>query len=174
MFTDNIARVEHWTEIRSSDLKKMWLEGQSASQIARKLGGVSRNAVIGKVHRMGLAGRDRPTPPRAVGRTNRRTFGGGQETSIPRNRPAFFLGAPAPALLLGPEPTATATIMTLVRDACRWPIGDPKDATFGYCGRSRGQHASYCDHHAFESKPERPSRRSAADLVRLFVPVAGR
>ncbi|MBU2127066.1 MAG: GcrA family cell cycle regulator, partial [Alphaproteobacteria bacterium] len=53
-----------WTEDRVGALKKLWLEGQSASQIAKQLGGgVTRNAVIGKVHRLGLSGRAAPSQP---------------------------------------------------------------------------------------------------------------
>lgn len=53
-----------WTEDRVGALKKLWLEGQSASQIAKALGGgVTRNAVIGKVHRLGLSGRAAPSQP---------------------------------------------------------------------------------------------------------------
>src|ERR1700742_3151032 len=52
-----------WTEERVATLKKLWLEGLSASQIAKQLGGVTRNAVIGKVHRLGLSGRAAPSPP---------------------------------------------------------------------------------------------------------------
>ena len=53
-----------WTEDRVGALKKLWLEGQSASQIAKALGGgVTRNAVIGKVHRLGLSGRATPSQP---------------------------------------------------------------------------------------------------------------
>jgi len=170
---DNIVRVENWTESRSSDLKRMWMEGQSASQIARQLGGVSRNAVIGKVHRMGLAGRDRPTPPRAVGRTNRRVFAPGQSSSISIRRPAHALGAPIPSRPRGPELTATATILTLASEDCRWPIGDPKDAAFGYCGRRRGQHDSYCDHHAGLAMHKQSPRHAMTGLVRLFDRLAG-
>ena len=52
-----------WTDERVEDLKKLWLEGHSASQIAKHLGGVTRNAVIGKVHRLGLSGRAAPSKP---------------------------------------------------------------------------------------------------------------
>jgi GcrA cell cycle regulator len=79
-----------------------------------------------------------------------------------------------PARILGPEPIATASILTLAHEACRWPIGDPQDAGFGYCGRSRGLHVSYCDHHACVSKPERSTRRTEADLIRQFDRVASR
>jgi len=52
-----------WTDERVDVLKKLWLEGLSASQIAKQLGGVTRNAVIGKVHRLGLSGREAPSQP---------------------------------------------------------------------------------------------------------------
>jgi GcrA cell cycle regulator len=52
-----------WTDERVSALKKLWAEGHSASQIAKQLGGVTRNAVIGKVHRLGLSGRATPSRP---------------------------------------------------------------------------------------------------------------
>ena len=61
-----------WTDERVELLKKLWLEGHSASQIAKQLGGVTRNAVIGKVHRLGLSGRAAPSQPsRQVLRTPR-------------------------------------------------------------------------------------------------------
>lgn len=56
-----------WTDERVESLKKLWQDGLSASQIANRLGGVSRNAVIGKVHRLGLSGRATPSTPRRVG-----------------------------------------------------------------------------------------------------------
>src|SRR4051812_9430640 len=57
------ATVGGWTDDRVASLKKLWLEGLSASQIAKQLGGVTRNAVIGKVHRLGLSGRATPAAP---------------------------------------------------------------------------------------------------------------
>ena len=61
-----------WTDERVELLKKLWLDGLSASQIAKQLGGVTRNAVIGKVHRLGLSGRAAPSKPAAHGRSRRR------------------------------------------------------------------------------------------------------
>lgn len=55
-----------WTDERVETLKRMWAEGQSASQIAKELGGVTRNAVIGKVHRLGLSNRTESDEPAAV------------------------------------------------------------------------------------------------------------
>lgn len=77
-----------WTDERVETLKKLWAEGLSASQIAAKLGGVSRNAVIGKVHRLKLSGRaksKKPAAPRVPGSTTPRsrtaTTGGTQRTT---------------------------------------------------------------------------------------------
>ena len=75
-----------WTDERVETLKRMWAEGQSASQIAKELGGVTRNAVIGKVHRLGLSNRNDDTPEAAA--------------PAPEVKPA----APAPAAAAAPKP----------------------------------------------------------------------
>ena len=62
-----------WTDERVELLKKLWTDGLSASQIAAQLGGVTRNAVIGKVHRLNLSGRAKP-PPARRGRARRSSF----------------------------------------------------------------------------------------------------
>lgn len=136
-----------WTEERVAELKRLWLEGQSASQVARQLGGVSRNAVIGKVHRMGLAGRDPPATPRALGGLSpSRGKSGAAAASVRRriarpNQPSI---PRAPRI----ELTPTATLLTLTPNGCRWPIGDPQEPGFGFCGRLRTDQVSYCRHHA--------------------------
>src|SRR6266851_96252 len=70
--------VMGWTDERVEILKKLWLEGLSASQIAKQLGGVTRNAVIGKVHRLGLSGRAEPPRPRRAAPKTPRTVRGPQ------------------------------------------------------------------------------------------------
>ena len=71
-----------WTEERVAELKKLWAEGHSASQIAKRLGSVTRNAVIGKVHRLGLSGR--ATPSRPVKRPPRLARPKPQQQQLPR------------------------------------------------------------------------------------------
>jgi GcrA cell cycle regulator len=135
-----------WTEDRIADLRRYWLEGLSAAQVARRLGGgVTRNAVIGRVHRMGLAGRDAPSRPRPVAGRPPRT--GCDKPSAggllrPRStRPP--LGRPP----LQDEVEPSATIHTLSAHTCRWPIGDPGEASFGFCGRRAGVRGPYCETH---------------------------
>src|SRR5690349_18355883 len=133
-----------WTDERIATLRKMWLEGMSASQVARQLGGVSRNAVIGKVHRMGLAGREAPSRPRSLGgRPPGRSQARTPETTTPklaptRAGPTAATAALTPVTAPSPAPAPivfdarpSATILTLGEHACRWPIGDPDQAGFG-------------------------------------------
>ncbi|WP_292030325.1 GcrA family cell cycle regulator [Brevundimonas sp. UBA2416] len=158
-----------WTEDRVGALKKLWLEGQSASQIAKQLGGgVTRNAVIGKVHRLGLSGRAAPSQPaRATFRPARpRPAQPTQAPSAPRRieavqpRPAAAPSVPAPM----PDLPGTATVMTLGAHMCKWPIGDPSSTEFSFCGR-RASEGVYCVEHARVAyQPQ--VKRGATDLAR--------
>ena len=158
-----------WTEDRVGALKKLWLEGQSASQIAKQLGGgVTRNAVIGKVHRLGLSGRAAPSQPaRATFRPSRpRPAQPTQAPSAPRRieavqpRPAAAPSVPAPM----PDLPGTATVMTLGAHMCKWPIGDPSSNEFSFCGR-RASESVYCVEHARVAyQPQ--VKRGATDLAR--------
>lgn len=130
-----------WSDDRVTALKVLWQSGASASQIARQLGGVTRNAVIGKVHRLGLSGRATPSRP---GRAPR--------ISSPRAaRPARSPPPPrpqvrqtVPVVLEGPG--LVAEMSGLRAHMCKWPIGDPKAADFSFCGRAAD--GPYCPTHA--------------------------
>jgi len=132
-----------WNEERTATLRKLWLEGMSASQVARQLGGVSRSAVIGKVHRLGITVRDIPARQRTAVRTAAR--------AQPRGRVVRDASAPVrPALRLIEiaEMTPTANILGLETHSCRWPIGNPDSHDFGFCGREKTARGSYCGEHA--------------------------
>ena len=107
----------NWSDDRVEQLKTLWTEGLSASQIARALGGVTRNAVIGKVHRLGLAGRaspsrsDRPRLPMAP-----------KAPSVRSHVPAVPVVEEDPLQLAD---GSHATVLTISDRMCRWPIGDP-------------------------------------------------
>ena len=137
-----------WNEERITALKSMWLNGLSASEVARQLGGVSRSAVIGKVHRLGISWRDTPERKRNVGgRPSNRLRARSEEATAPR-REAPPAPRKAPVSRTPFETTAGATILTLRDNSCRWPIGDPGEADFGFCGRERFGHGPYCAGHA--------------------------
>ncbi len=159
-----------WTEDRVGALKKLWLEGQSASQIAKQLGGgVTRNAVIGKVHRLGLSGRAAPSQPaRATFRPARpRPAQPTQAPSAPRRIEAVQPRAiPAPSVPAPmPDLPGTATVMTLGAHMCKWPIGDPSSNEFSFCGR-RSSEGVYCVEHARVAYQPQVKRGGATDLAR--------
>jgi GcrA cell cycle regulator len=166
-----------WTEDRVGALKKLWLEGQSASQIAKQLGGgVTRNAVIGKVHRLGLSGRATPSQPARAATTFRparaRTAPAAQP-SAPRRIEAAQprLVAPTPALPSVQELPGTATVMTLGAHMCKWPIGDPSSPEFSFCGR-RASEGVYCVEHArvaFQPALKKNGKDELARSLRRYI-----
>ena len=166
-----------WTDERVELLRQLWLDGRSASQISAQLGhGLTRNAVIGKIHRLGLAGRaksplsavspPRPTPtPRLAPRSSP---GGGARAAVRGNT----------ALILSPEPmletrpvfhedvvvpmSLRVTIVELKEAMCRWPLGDPTSSEFRYCGSPAAGGGPYCAHHsklAYQPVQERRRER---------------
>ena len=151
-----------WTDERVEILKKLWQEGLSASQIAAELGGVTRNAVIGKVHRLGLSGRAAPSQPqRAVYKAPRPP----RPVSAPTIRREPSLRA-EPVRVRIPEEPGMATVLTLAAHMCKWPIGDPSSTEFTFCGR--GTAGTYCSEHSQVAyQPQQNRKRSSAnELVR--------
>src|SRR5438552_11693399 len=107
-----------WTDERVETLKKLWLDGLSASQIAKHLGGVTRNAVIGKVHRLGLSGRATPSKPaRTIFKAPRpaRPAVATAQPAQPRRliEPSASLAAQPSAVRYVDEAPGTATVLTL-------------------------------------------------------------
>jgi GcrA cell cycle regulator len=150
-----------WNDERVELLKKFWAEGLSASQIASKMGGVTRNAVIGKVHRLGLSGRAAPAKPqRGCGNdVEHRSVEPApafvrQEIEILADEPEFV----APVVLSSGDMT---TVATLKGNMCKWPIGDPAKDDFHFCGQSAPTGKPYCGYHAqlaFQPAQRRPER----------------
>ena len=161
-----------WTEDRVEVLKKLWLDGFSASQIAKQLGdGLTRNAVIGKVHRLGLSGRAAPSQPqRPAFKASRpaRPAPVVQAAAIRRPEPAV---APAqPPAVFACEETGSATVLTLGSHMCKWPIGDPSSASFSFCGRASND-GPYCVQHArvaYQAQPRKVTgkRSESSELAR--------
>ncbi|MBV8567878.1 MAG: GcrA cell cycle regulator [Methylobacteriaceae bacterium] len=161
-----------WTDERVELLRKLWGEGLSASQIAGQLGaGITRNAVIGKVHRLGLCGRAKApsnSSPRARPKASR--------SAQPRPSGALIRGNTALAIAThvvarpAPRPveevivplSERVTIMDLRDTMCRWPMGDPAQPEFRYCGAKAPSGAPYCDGHrriAYQPAQERRRER---------------
>jgi GcrA cell cycle regulator len=149
--------VLSWSDDRVELLKKLWQSGLSASQIAAELGFVTRNAVIGKVHRLGLSGRGKPVK-----------IGGGEPRRTGRHRAARIVYearrttkvAAALAELPDHPPPVTEALDNIVpfsqrlhlmelNDAtCHWPVGDPSSREFFFCGGRALTSLPYCAHHS--------------------------
>jgi GcrA cell cycle regulator len=161
-----------WTDERVELLKKLWQDGLSASQIAKQLGGVTRNAVIGKVHRLGLSGRAAPSKPaRTVFKAPRPARPVAAAPSAPRRiaEPAVATATavqPSPVRYVEEAP-GTATVLTLGAHMCKWPIGDPALDNFTFCGRRSGE-GPYCHEHSQVAyQPAQTKKKSsAAELAR--------
>ena len=157
-----------WTDDRVEVLKKLWLDGLSASQIAKQLGGVTRNAVIGKVHRLGLSGRATPSQPaRAVlraPRPPRPATPSAPRRSEPSGGPLAQRSEPVRVYVT--EEPGTATVLTLAAHMCKWPIGDPSSDGFTFCGR--GTEGTYCSEHSRVAyqPPQNKKRSSPSELAR--------
>jgi GcrA cell cycle regulator len=145
-----------WTDERVEMLKKLWSDGLSASQIAAELGGITRNAVIGKVHRLGLSGRAK-SPSSAAPRPRKpRTHTHMLRVSRPSMRGNTALAhafeyeiAEEPEFLDNVIPIGQRrTILELTEDTCRWPIGDPGSSDFFFCGGQSLTGLPYCAHHS--------------------------
>ncbi|MFC7052201.1 GcrA family cell cycle regulator [Hansschlegelia quercus] len=158
-----------WTDERVELLKKRWADGLSASQIAAELGGVTRNAVIGKVHRLGLSGRVKAQPSgvarlrvKPAPTTARRGAPSAPREHVYASHGGAALQAVAqPQARVMPQPRVTpielvetqfacerVTIMELRENMCRWPLGDPSQTDFRFCGGRSSPGDAYCSHHA--------------------------
>lgn len=144
-----------WTEERVEELKRLWAEGHSASQIAARMGGVTRNAVIGKVHRLGLSGRAAPAKPKTV--------------ATEKVSPVEPVSQPSPLRhVLRDLPPITElgndrmTVSSIGSGQCKWPIGDPASDDFHFCGQAATGGKPYCAYHvqlAFQPSQTRRDRR---------------
>ncbi len=155
-----------WTEERVELLRKLWTEGLSASRVAAELGGgITRNAVIGKIHRLGLAERDKTPKPfmrnaseKGARKPNQQANEADQSAETPAVMGNVAL-ALAPLAEAAPAPAAQrdvvipitqrVTLMELRESMCRWPMGDPSNSEFRFCGaRSPAGSGPYCATHA--------------------------
>lgn len=151
-----------WTDERVERLKTLWADGMSASQIAAELGEVTRNAVIGKVHRLGLSGRvkaavggararPKAAQPRAAAHTARvQTVRAVGNAALKMEEAVEEEVAPQAEIIEDVDfgSGERATILTLTEHTCKWPIGDPGKADFFFCGRPSDSGMPYCPHHA--------------------------
>jgi GcrA cell cycle regulator len=145
-----------WTDERVEMLKKLWADGLSASQIAGELGGITRNAVIGKVHRLGLSGRAKSPSSSAPRPRKARSHSHMLRVARPSMRGNTALAhayeyevEAEPELLDNVIPIGQRrNLLELTEDTCRWPIGDPGSPEFFFCGGQALTSLPYCAYHS--------------------------
>jgi GcrA cell cycle regulator len=131
-----------WTEEKVSKLKELWGKGNTASQIAEIIGGISRNAVIGKAHRLNLSAKIKTRTA-----ASNKNFDSNVEVNNPqlkRGRKSRFK-----SLIIEKdfEPENPKQLEELDESSCKWPIGHPDEKNFYFCGRSSLKDFSYCKLH---------------------------
>lgn len=181
-----------WTDERVALLRKYWAEGLSASQISKQLGGVTRNAIIGKVHRLGLSGRatpsaKRPARPRRPPSPTAHLLAIAK-AYVPPGEPvtpkmmakarADHAAAIEASARLEPvvlEDGRPADVHRLDESMCKFPVGDPSDSSFAFCGRGvSAPGRCYCaDHERLCYIPTAKKKRQAggghdAELRRML------
>ena len=155
-----------WTDERVELLRKYWSEGLSASRIAAQLGGVSRNAVIGKVHRLKLSSRGRTTTATTRQKKTQTAAKPVVKTTVVTRTVTASIGATALQADFDAEPVIQRHIrpvdsgnvvvpisrhlrlVELTERTCKWPNGDPLSEDFSFCGNEAGESGPYCTYHA--------------------------
>jgi GcrA cell cycle regulator len=143
-----------WTDERVVLLKRLWVEGKTAAEIAKLIGGgVTRNAVIGKAHRLKLSGRISPIQENARG-----DAGTVRTVSAPRKPQKQTVAKVSNRDIIAPVYVPPVeenycfgngvSLVELRERSCRWPIGDPKESGFKFCGGPSEEGIPYCNHHA--------------------------
>ena len=138
-----------WNEEKVAKLKELWGKGNTASQIAEIIGGITRNAVIGKAHRLNLSAKIKARPS-SKNQINK-SINDNKDKSIKGKRNKFR------SLLIEKdfEPENPKQLEELDENTCKWPIGHPDEKSFYFCGRTSLKDFSYCKLHllyAFQPK----------------------
>ncbi|MDC3125647.1 hypothetical protein OA418_02270 [Candidatus Pelagibacter sp.] len=147
-----------WTDEKVAKLKELWGSGNTASQIAEIIGGISRNAVIGKAHRLNLSAKIKTRTA-----TSNQNFENSLEeknTQSKKGRKSKFK-----SLIIEKdfEPENPKQLEELDENSCKWPIGHPNEKSFYFCGRSSLKDFSYCKLHLLYAYQPKGKKEDVAD-----------
>ena len=151
-----------WTEEKVAKLKELWGKGNTASQIAEIIGGISRNAVIGKAHRLNLSAKIKTR----VASSNK----GFENSRVSKNlKPKRGRKSRFSSIMIEKdfEPENPKQLEELDENSCKWPIGHPDEKSFYFCGRSSLKDFSYCKLHllyAYQPKGKKEDTNDKDDI----------
>ena len=147
-----------WTEEKVSKLKELWGKGKTASQIAEIIGGISRNAVIGKAHRLNLSAKIK-NRSQTYKKIDENIDIGRNEKQTKGRRNKFK------SLIIEKdfEPENPKQLEELDENSCKWPIGHPNEKTFYFCGRSSLKDFSYCKLHLLYAYQPKGKKEDAVE-----------
>ena len=131
-----------WTEDKVNKLKELWGKGNTASQIAEIIGGISRNAVIGKAHRLNLSAKIKTRTA-----TSNQSFENTLENKDKKRKRGRRSRFKSLIIEKDFEPENPKQLEELTENSCKWPIGHPDEKSFYFCGRSSLKDFSYCKLH---------------------------
>ena len=155
-----------WTDEKVDKLKELWGKGNTASQVAEIIGGMSRNAVIGKAHRLNLSAKIKP---RTAENFKKQKIGDDLNDSSKKTRKSKFK-----SLLIEKdfEPENPKQLEELDENSCKWPSGHPNESSFYFCGRTSLKDFSYCKLHllyAFQPKGKKEDVINKNDEISKFI-----
>ena len=157
-----------WNEEKVNKLKDLWGKGNTASQIAEIIGGISRNAVIGKAHRLNLSAKIKTRNTSSSNQSFDNTSKENNSTQRQARKSKFK------SLLIEKdfEPENPKKLEELDEGSCKWPVGHPEEESFYFCGRSSLKDFSYCKLHllyAYQPKGKREESSSNKDEVPEYI-----